>query len=128
MSIRTEKVGALIHQEIASMLNRGEIKDPRIGPLVAITEVRVSRDLRHARLFVDVYGEADKDEVIKALTRAAGYIRNTLAKRLQLRHTPELLFTRDEAVEYGAHMDQVLRDLEIPPAEDEESEEPEGTP
>jgi len=106
---RHERVATEIQQEISAML-AGELKDPRISTFAAITEVRVSPDLKQARVYVSVMGaENEQKDTIKALTAASGFIRHELTERLQLRRSPELLFVLDRSEEYGRHIDELLR-------------------
>ena len=104
MTRRTERINELLRAEISDLLQR-ELKDPRIGGLVSITEVDVSPDLRKAKVFVSVLGEeAEQESTMEAFTAAARYLRQQLTKRLTLRRTPELTFLRDDSLERGAHI------------------------
>ncbi|MDD5082820.1 MAG: 30S ribosome-binding factor RbfA [Dehalococcoidales bacterium] len=108
MTYRVERVNNLIRQELSDLFQR-EVKDPRLDTFVAITDVVTSPDLRHARVFVSRIGsEAEKHEILGALTAAAGFLRNELAKRLRLRHIPELSFQWDDSIERGDHILQLL--------------------
>jgi len=96
-------------REIADILMR-KIKDPRIG-FVTVTDVEVSHDLRNAKVFVSIYG-GDKEDTLKGLKSAAPFIRSELGSRMQLRCVPELLFRFDSTVEQGAHIMELLREIE----------------
>ena len=114
MAHRIERVNSLIRQEISELLQR-QVKDPRLGNLVAVTDVSTSPDLRHAKIFVSRIGsEEEKQETLSVLVAASGFFRNELAKRLRLRHIPELSFQWDDSIERGAHLleliDQVSTD------------------
>ncbi len=88
----------------------GELKDPRLAVLATVTEVRLSPDMKQARVYVNVAGdEAEQDAALKGLTAASGFIRHELAERLQLRRTPELHFVLDHSEEYGRRIDDLLR-------------------
>ncbi len=106
---RAERVSDQMKQEIADILMR-KIKDPRIG-FVTVTDVEVADDLRNAKVFVSVYG-GDKEESLKGLKSAAPFIRSELGKRMRMRFLPELLFRFDSTVERGAHIMELLRDIE----------------
>ena len=85
-----------------------EVKDPRIG-FVSVTDVEVSGDLRHAKVYVSVYGsEKEREESMEGLEKATGYIRKLLGERITVYHTPELLFRYDNSIEYGAHISELL--------------------
>jgi ribosome-binding factor A len=108
---RSTRVGDLLKEEIASMIQRGEIKDPRIG-FVTITGVSMARDLRQARVFFSMMGTPeDKQRNREGLNSASGYIRRNLAKRLKLKHIPTVVFEFDDSLEYSSHIDKVIKDL-----------------
>ena len=98
------------------------LDDPRISGTYAVTRADVTRDLRWAKVYVSVLEEDKADDMIKALKKAAGYIRHELGLRVDLRYTPELLFERDRNIAYGAHIAQVLRDV-IPQETEAQGEE-----
>lgn len=107
---RADKVGELIQEEISLLLLR-RIKDPRIG-LVTLTRVKVTDDLRTARVFYSVIGgDQEKKNSREGLESATGFIRRELGRRLRLRYTPELIFTFDDSLEYGNHIEQLIRGL-----------------
>ncbi len=88
----------------------GELKDPRLAVSLTVTEVRVSPDLKHARIFVSMIGsEAERTSTLAGLAAAAGYIRRELTQRLGLRRGPELRFVLDRSEEYGQHIEELLR-------------------
>jgi ribosome-binding factor A len=106
---RHERVAEEIKHELGIMV-AGELKDPRIEGLVTITEVRVTPDLKHARVFVNVMGnEAEQKSTIRGLFAAVGYIRYELTERIQLRRAPEIHFTLDHSEEYGRRIDELLK-------------------
>ena len=106
---RSDRVAEQIRVEAAQILQR-ELKDPRLG-LTTCTRVTVSRDLRHAKIYVSVLGEASvQQETMKALVGAAGFVRQKLSQRLALRVSPEIRFVFDPAVEYGIRLDRLLKE------------------
>lgn len=108
---RAERVSDQMKQEIADILMR-RIKDPRIG-FVTVTDVDLADDLRNAKVFVSVYGsDAEKEASLKGLRSAAPFIRSELGKRMRMRYMPELLFRFDATVERGAHIMELLREIE----------------
>ena len=111
---RHERVAEEILHELGTMV-AGELKDPRIEGLVTITEVRVTPDLKHARIFVSVNGnEAEQKNTIQGLTAAVGFIRHELTERIQLRRAPEIHFILDHSEEYGRRIDELLRQVKKP--------------
>ena len=114
MTRRIQRLNNLIRHEISELLQR-QVKDPRLGSFVTVTEVSISPDLKYARIFVSHIGsEEEKQEILNALASASGFFRRELAKRLRLRHIPELSFQWDDSIERGAQLlkliDQVSRD------------------
>ena len=108
---RSDRVGDLLRKEIAGMMLHGEIKDPRVG-FVTITHVKMSPDLKEARVYFSLIGsDADKEESRKGLESASGYIRRALAKRLDLKYIPHLSFAFDDTLEYSDHIEQVIREI-----------------
>ena len=104
---RSVRVGEEMREILAALL-RDEVKDPRIG-FVSIVKVEVSGDLRHAKIYVSVMGdEQQKRDSMKGLTSASGFLRSEVAKRLQLRYTPELHFVLDESIEHGQRIARLL--------------------
>jgi ribosome-binding factor A len=107
---RHERLSEEIRNELGIMV-AGELKDPRIEGLVTVTEVRVTPDLKHARVFVNVMGsEAEQKSTIRGLVAAVGYIRHELTERLQLRRAPEIHFTLDHSDEYAQRIEELLRE------------------
>ena len=101
---------ALLKAEISDILMR-EIKDPRLG-FVTITDAEVSKDLRHARVYVSVFGdEHAKQESLAVLQSAASYIRGEFGRRVRMRVIPEISFKLDAAVEHGARIFELLQQV-----------------
>jgi len=106
---RHERVAEEIRHEVSAML-AGELKDPRLAGLVTVTEVRVSPDLKQARIYVSVMGtQAEQTSTLQGLTAAAGYVRHELTERLQMRRAPEVHFVLDHTEEYGQRIEELLR-------------------
>ena len=108
MAYRIERVNSLIRQEISELFQR-EVKDPRVGSFVTVTEVRTSPDLKYAKIFVSRLGsEEEKRETLKVLASASGFFRGELFRRLRLRRIPELRFEWDDSIERGEHLLQLI--------------------
>ena len=123
-SYRTDQVGEQVRGEIMSIIRR-DLKDPRIG-FVSITAVRMSPDLRQARVRVSVLGDPDEKKAsIAGLVSARGLIRHELGKRLRnLKFSPELRFELDPSIEYSVHINELLKAvLPAAPAVDADDEE-----
>lgn len=106
---RSDRVGDQIKEEIADILMR-KIRDPRIS-FVTVTDVVVSRDLRNAKIFVSSYG-ASRETTLEGLASASAFIRTELGRRLRMKFIPELLFRYDDAPEHGAHIMELLHEIE----------------
>jgi ribosome-binding factor A len=115
MSRRLERLNGLFREELSDLLLR-QVKDPRLAEFVSITRVLVSPDLSHARVFVSVMGsEEEKTSTLEGLTAAANYLRRQLNNRITLRRMPELSFRRDDSLEKGAHILDVLNQISEEP-------------
>lgn len=111
---RHERIAGEIRQEISVML-AGELKDPRLAGLATVTEVRVTPDLKQARVYVSVVGtEAEQASTLKGLSAAAGFVRHELSERLRLRRAPEVHFVLDRSGEYGERIDELIRRTQNP--------------
>lgn len=109
-------------QAILARVVREEIRDPRLG-FTTVTGVRVSSDLEHAVVYVSRIGsEAERRDALSALRHARGFLRKALAREAGLRHTPDLRFEWDEAIERGARIEEILVDLRSEAESEERSE------
>ena len=102
----SERLAGQLRRDLAKMILQ-EIKDPQVG-FVSLSDVEVTRDLSHAKVFITVFDPEKAKESLKALQRAAPFLRNRLARRLRMRHVPELHFLHDDSVEQGSHIDQLI--------------------
>ncbi|MBI2328056.1 MAG: 30S ribosome-binding factor RbfA [Chloroflexi bacterium] len=111
MAHRIERVNSLIRQEICQLLQR-QVKDPRLGNFITVTEVVTSPDLKYARVFISRIGsEEEKQETLSALDSASGFFRRELAKHLKLRNVPLLSFQRDDSIERGDHLLKLIDEI-----------------
>jgi ribosome-binding factor A len=106
------RVAELIKREVSQMLISG-IKDDRVGAgIVSVTDVNVSGDLQHAKIFVSIYGSDEaKAETMAGLKSATGYVRSELGHRIRLRRTPEVVFLEDKSLERGDRILSLLNRL-----------------
>jgi ribosome-binding factor A len=117
---RISRVSALIKREVSQML-LSEIKDDRVGAgMVSVTDVNVSGDLQHAKIFVSIYGTSEaKAETMEGLKSSEGFVRRELGQRIRLRRTPEVMFLEDLSLERGDRMINFINQIEIRPAEED---------
>lgn len=109
-NIRSGRVGEQLKKELSQIL-QSELKDPRIG-FITVTGVEVTGDLQQAKVYISVLGsDEQKEDTLRGLARATGFIRTEVGRRIRLRHTPEILFKFDESIEYGSHIEKLLADI-----------------
>lgn len=125
-SIKNTRINGEVQRELSMLINR-EIKDPRIHPMTSVVAVDVAPDLKSAKVYISVLGdEQAQKSTLVGLRSAAPYMRGQLAKTINLRNTPELIFVIDQSIEYGVNMShlihEVTKDL---PSDEEETEESE---
>ena len=108
---RQQRINQLLREEIADLL-RNETDDPVLSSLISIVDVQITPDYERAKVFVSYLEEGEAGEaIIKRLHRAARFFRRELAERLNLRHTPELVFVKDESIARGTRVLQLLREI-----------------
>ncbi len=107
---RSDRVAGLIHQVVAELL-RTQIKDPRLSG-TTITGVKVTRDLRHARIYYTTAGdEHSRQSALRGFEQAHGFVKRELAERVELRYMPELAFFYDESIDTGARIEKLLKSV-----------------
>lgn len=107
---RIGRINEEIQRELSNLLRT--LKDPRVHGMVSITAVETTPDLGYAKVHVSVLDKSDVDEVLKGLKSSTGYLRRALGGALTLRHTPQLVFVRDDSIDHGTHILKLLNDLE----------------
>lgn len=103
---RSERVAGQMRRELAQLV-QAEVKDPAVG-FVSISDVEVSRDLAHAKVFVTVFKADEAPRSIRALQKAAGFLRSRLGQKMHIRNVPELHFHHDDSVETGMRIDRLI--------------------
>jgi ribosome-binding factor A len=103
---RSDRVAGSLRRELAKILQM-EVKDPEVG-FIGLSDVEVTRDLAHARVFVTVFEHDKAESSIRALNQKAPYLRSLLGKAMHIRSVPELHFHHDASVETGRHMDELI--------------------
>lgn len=115
---RVRRVAEQIRKDVSQIIG-SEMKDPRLAGITSVTDVQLSRDLRYASIYVSIFGsDLEKQETLQTLIKATGFIRTEIGKRIRLRYTPDINFYLDNSIEYGAHIERVIKSLK----EDEKSE------
>ncbi|MFN2564718.1 MAG: 30S ribosome-binding factor RbfA [Gemmatimonadaceae bacterium] len=117
---RSERVAEGIREEVATFLAE-DVRDPRVVGLVTVTGVDVTRDLRHAKVYVSIMGsDEERQATLQGLESAAGHLRSRVGRALRLRVAPEITFKYDESIARAAKIEALLAELRPPPPGDEE--------
>lgn len=90
-----------------------ELKNPDVTGLISVTDVKMTPDQKYAKVFVSIYNVKNKENVLEALQKSSKFIRGSLSRRVKMRNTPELTFAIDNSLEYGSHMNEIFRNLNI---------------
>ncbi|MGN0307693.1 MAG: 30S ribosome-binding factor RbfA [Lachnospiraceae bacterium] len=114
-SIKNTRINQEVQRTLAEII-RGEMKDPRIHPLTSVVAVEVAPDLKHCKVYISVFGDEQVcKDTLEGLKSAEGFIKNRLAKIINLRNTPELHFILDQSIAYGVDMsrkiDEVVKEM-----------------
>lgn len=110
VNVRIQRLQEQIKKELGVLLQQ-ELKDPGIG-FTTVTGVELSGDLKFAKVYISVMGDASQEEVaLSALKRAQGFLRSELGRRIPMRHIPELLFKLDHSLDYGMRIEQMLKEI-----------------
>lgn len=110
-SIKNTRVNTEVQHELSNIL-RSEIKDPRIAPMTSVVAAVVAPDLKTCKAYISVLGnKKEQEDTIKGLQSAEGYIRRELARRLNMRNTPEVKFVLDQSIEYGVEMSRKIDEV-----------------
>ena len=110
MSMRANRVAEQMKKELGEIIGQ-KVKDPRIG-FVTVTDVEVTGDLQQATIFISVLGkDSEKEDTLKGLNKAKGFIRTEIGQRIRLRITPEIKFEFDDSVAYGNRIESLLRQV-----------------
>lgn len=112
-SVKNIRVNGEVYKELANLIRSGEIKDPRVNPLItSVISVEVAPDLKTCKAYISVLGDADAvKSTFQGLRSAEGFIRNRLAKTVNLRNTPQITFVMDQSIEYGVRMTKLIEDV-----------------
>ena len=119
-SIKSTRINGEVQRALAEII-RGGRKDPRISPLTSVVSVEVAPDLKTCKAWISVLGDEDvQANTLEGLKSAAGYIRNQLAKEVNLRNTPEILFIMNQSIAYGVNMSKLIDEVNKGKSDDEE--------
>lgn len=110
-SNRIRRINEEIQRELSDLIR--SVKDPRVTGMISVTAVDTTPDLKFAKIYISVLDKSDCTQVLKGLKSASGWLRRELGHALNLRYTPELTFVRDDSIDQGAHILDLLRDPNV---------------
>ncbi|MCR5083152.1 MAG: 30S ribosome-binding factor RbfA [Parasporobacterium sp.] len=120
-SIKNTRINAEVQRELADII-RSEIKDPRIPLMTSVVAVEVAPDLKTCKAYISVLGsDEEKQNAIKGLKNAEGFVKRQLAKNLNLRNTPQITFVLEQSIEYGVNMSKKIDEIAKKDAEGKEA-------
>ena len=107
---RLNRIDEEYRKELSTIIDR-ELKNPNITGMISVAKVKVTNDLKYAKVYVSILNSKSVENTMEGLKKSSGFIRTELAKRINLRNTPELIFEIDDSIEYGARIDSIIKDL-----------------
>lgn len=107
---RLDKVSEEFKREISVIIDR-DIKNPNVTGLVSVTKVKLSPDLKNARVYISIINSKSKKNTLEGIKNATGFIRTELARKVNLRYTPNIVFELDDSIEYGDRIENILKEI-----------------
>ena len=107
---RFERINEEYRKEISNIIDT-KLKNPNVTGLISVTKVKVTADLKYAKVYVSILNSKNIKDTLAGLKKSSGFIRSELARTVNLRNTPEILFELDDSMEYGARIDSILKDI-----------------
>ena len=118
---RLNRINEELKKELNQVLNY-ELKNSNVTGMLSVTRVKITPDFKYAKVYVSIYNSKNIKKTVDGLKESAGFIRSRLAKTVNLRITPELVFEIDDSLEYGARIDSILKELNIQKETNEEEQ------
>lgn len=118
---RFERINEELKKEISHIISY-ELKNPNVTGLISVTKAKITPDLKYAKIYVSILNAKNDAETLEGLKKSSGFIRTQIAKRINLRVTPELVFEKDDSIEYGARIETILREIKPEAKEKGENE------
>lgn len=106
---RGGRINEEVKKEISNLI-RDDIKDPRLTAMISVTAVKVTKDLRYAKVYVSIFAKNEEEKIanLEALKSAEGFVRKEIGHRINLRYTPQIIFELDDSIDYGMHIDSLI--------------------
>ena len=108
---RFERINEELKKEISNIISY-ELNNPNITGLLSVTKAKITPDLKYAKVYVSILNSKNQNETFENLKKSSGYIRTEIAKRINLRITPQIIFELDDSIEYGAKIDSIIKNLQ----------------
>ena len=112
-SNRLGRIDEELKKEISNIINY-DLKNPNITGLISVTKAKITPDLKYAQVYVSILNSKNTKETLAILKKSSGFVRSEVAKRINLRITPEIIFVLDDSMEYGERIDKILKEI-LPP-------------
>lgn len=109
---RLNRIDEELKKEISHIITF-ELKNSNVTGMISVTRVKITPDLKYAKVYVSIYNSKNIKHTIDALNKSAGFVRTQVAKKVNLRITPEIIFEIDDSLEYGAKIDSIIKELNI---------------
>ena len=107
---RLGRIDEEYRKEISNIISY-KLKNPNVTGLISVTKVKVTNDLKYAKVYVSILNSKNIKDTLAGLKKSSGFIRSELARKVNLRNTPELIFELDDSIEYGARIDSILKEI-----------------
>ena len=109
-SNRLGRIDEELKKEISNVISY-DLKNPNITGLISVTKAKITPDLKYAQIYVSILNSKNTKETLAALKKSSGFVRTEVAKRINLRITPEIIFVLDDSIEYGERIDKILKEI-----------------
>ena len=107
---RFERINEEYRREISNIIDN-KLKNPNVTGLISVTKVKVTPDLKFAKVYVSILNSKNLKETLAGLKKSSGFVRSELARTINLRNTPEIVFELDDSLEYGAKIESILKEI-----------------
>lgn len=107
---RLGRIDEEYRKEISNIISY-KLKNPNVTGLISVTKVKVTNDLKYAKVYVSMINSKSQKDTLAGLKKSSGFIRSELARKVNLRNTPELIFELDDSIEYGTRIDSILKEI-----------------
>lgn len=109
-SNRLGRIDEELKKEISNIISY-DLKNPNITGMISVTKAKITPDLKYAQVYVSILNSKNTKETLAALKKSSGFVRTEVAKRVNLRTTPEIIFVLDDSIEYGERIDKILKEI-----------------